>query len=103
MLRLLRETDGCSQMLNLNPISWESGIGSSRNSEQKSIASIDPARGKAVLDDDRTVLEIDLRVNGIPNDELFEDKQHMQSITKQIEKLVVVQKIYKKNHSRVTS
>ena len=73
-------------MLNPNQISWKSGIGSSQNSEQKSIASIDQAHGKLVLIDDKTVLEIDLRVNGIPNDESYEDKQHVQSITKQNEK-----------------
>ena len=86
MLRLPRETEDCSQMLKPNPISLESGIGSSQNSEQKSTVSIDLATGNRVLDDDKTVLEIDLRVNGIPNDEIHEDKQYMQSITEQIEK-----------------
>ena len=38
--------------------------------------------------DDQTILQIDLRVNGVPNDEIYKDEQYMQSITKQIEKLV---------------
>ena len=36
--------------------------------------------------------ENDLRVDGIPNDELYKDEQHMQSITKQIETLVDTEK-----------
>ena len=36
--------------------------------------------------------EIHLCVNGIPNDEIYEDKQYMQSVTKQIEKIVDVEK-----------
>ena len=86
MSRMPRETDVCSQMLTPSPISSESDIGSSQNSEQKSIASIDHAHGKLVLH------EIDLRVNGIPNDEIYDDKQYMQSVTKQIEKIVDVEK-----------
>ena len=35
-----------------------------------------------------TILQIDLCVNGIPSDEIYKDEQYMQSITKQIEKLV---------------
>ena len=86
MLRMPRETDVCSQMLNPSTISLESDTCSSHNSELKSIASIDHAHGKLVLH------EIDLRVNGIPNDEIYEDKQYMQSVTKQIEKIVDVEK-----------
>ena len=86
MLRMPRETDVCSQMLNPSTISLESDTCSSHNSELKSIASIDHAHRKPVHH------EIDLRVNGIPNDEIYEDKQYMQSVTKQIEKIVDVEK-----------
>ena len=35
---------------------------------------------------------MDLRVNGIPSDEIREDNQYMQSITKQVERLVDTEK-----------
>ena len=38
--------------------------------------------------DDRAILQIDLRVYGVPGDEIYKHEQYMQSISKQIEKLV---------------
>ena len=70
----------------------ESRIGPGQNSERESTASFEPAAGNRVQDNDETVLQIDLRVNGIRSDEIYEDKQKMQSITNQIEKLVDTEK-----------
>ena len=57
-----------------------------------STASIEPVAANRVPDNDETVLQIDLRVNRIPSDEIYEDKQSLQSITNQIEKLVDTEK-----------
>ena len=84
---LLRETDACDVvMTNKNSNSRESRIGPGQNSDRESTASIEPVAGNRVLDNDETVLQIDLRVNGIPSDEIYDDKQKMQSITKQKKK-----------------
>ena len=50
-----------------------------------------PASGKPEADD-RAILQIDLRVNGIPSDEIYKDEQYMQNISKQMEKLVDTEK-----------
>ena len=36
---------------------------------------------------------IDLRVDGIPNDETFKDEQYMQRIAEQVQKLVITKEI----------
>ena len=58
---LLRETDACDVvMINKNSNSSESRIGPGQNSERESTASIELAAGNRVLDNDETVLQIDL-------------------------------------------
>ena len=57
-----------------------------KKGEQNSGVSMSSVAGNRVSND-QTMLQIDLRVNGILSDEIYEDEQHMQSITKQIEKL----------------
>ena len=73
-------------MLKPNPASSESRFWQGQDSEQNSAAPPHASCGKPHADD-QAMLEIDLRVNGIPNDEIYKDEQYMQSITKQIEKL----------------
>ena len=100
----LRETDACNVVLTPNPNSSQCRICPGQDSEQNCRVSVSPTAGNRVLDDDQTILQIDLRVNGIPSNEIYEDEQYMQSITKQIEKTCRYgQKVCKKNHSRVTS
>ena len=45
---------------------------------------------------------IDLRVDGIPNDETYMDEQYMQRIAEQVQKLVAAKKIKKTTHLRTT-
>ena len=40
---------------------------------------------------------VDLRVNGIPNDETYKDEQYVQRIAEQFQKLVNTKKIFKKD------
>ena len=58
-----------------------------RDSEQDSATPPQASCGKPYADD-QAIFQIDLRVTGIPSDEIFEDEQYMQCITKRIEKLV---------------
>ena len=39
---------------------------------------------------------IDLRVDGIPNDETYTDEQYMQRIAEQVQKLVTTKEIFKR-------
>ena len=40
---------------------------------------------------------IDLRVDGIPNDETYKDEQYMQRIAEQVQKLVTTKDFFKKD------
>ena len=43
---------------------------------------------------------VDLRVNGIPNDEIYKDKQYMQRIAEQDQKLLATERIFKEDSPR---
>ena len=66
VLRQPRETESKLQMWDSNPIPSESRSWS----------------------DEEWVQSVDLRVNDIPNDEIYKDKQYMQRIAEQVQKLV---------------
>ena len=66
VLRQPRETESKLQMWDSNPIPSESRSWSDEEWEQS----------------------VDLRVNGIPNDEIYKDKQYMQRIAEKVQKLV---------------
>ena len=82
----LGETDACRIVLKPNPAYSESSSWANQNGEQNNATQLTTGLGKPEADD-QTILQIDLRVNAVPNDEIYKDEQYMQSITKQIEKL----------------
>ena len=74
---MLRETESNLQAWNSKPKSSESRTWPNEDVEQS----------------------IDLRVDGISNDETYEDEQYMQRIAEQVQKLIVAKEILKDNSS----
>ena len=81
-------------MLKSNTPCSESRVRQGQGSEQGSVTLNSPAVGN-FGHGEKTILQIDLRVNGVPNDETCKDKKYMQKITKQVKKLVETQKSLK--------
>ena len=75
VLRQPRDTESKLQMWDSNQIPSESRSWSDEECEQS----------------------VDLRVNGIPNDEIYKDKQHTQRTAEQVQKLVNTERILKED------